>query len=251
MTLAIIKTTGRKVHEIFSAFSLFFQFFGELVSQLLRHGNRVTWRKIIVANLAFAGTIVVPLVLISMLIGMALTVSIHLTLARFNLQQQAMMIIQTTMLRDIAPLPIGFVLCVHCGLNLIEKDHPSLHKSPKVVLWETIIPLFAGINIAALLLYTYIFISFLFSAFITSYFILETNTDEYLLRLSQIINPYEAIESLAKTFVYASTAALVAGYYYYAVASRILPTRQAVSRIITRSLFWLIVLSVTFKLIIP
>ncbi|OGV49185.1 MAG: hypothetical protein A3F46_04460 [Legionellales bacterium RIFCSPHIGHO2_12_FULL_42_9] len=186
-----------------------------------------------------------------MLIGMALTVGIHLTLARFHLQQQAMVIIQTTMLRDIAPLPIGFVLCVHCGLNLIEKNHPSLHQSPKVVLLETIIPLFAGINIAALLLYTYVFISFLFSAYITSYFILETNTDEYLLRLSQIINPDEAIESLVKTVVYATTASLIAGYYYYAVASEVMPTRQAVSRIITRSLFWLIVISVGLKLSIP
>lgn len=250
MALAIFKTTGRKTHELFSSFSFFFQFFGALISQLIRHGNRVRWRKIIVANLHFSASIVIPLVLISMLIGMALAVSIHLTLARFNLQQQAMVIIQSTMLRDIAPLPIGFVLCVHCGLNLIEKDHPSLHLPPKIVLWETIIPLFAGINIAALLLYTYVFSSFLFSAYITSYFILNTNTDEYLLRLSQIINPLEAIESLLKTLIYATTACLVAGYYYYAVASEIIPTRKAVSRIITRGLFWLLVLSVTFKLIV-
>ena len=251
MASAILETTGKKIHKFFGAFTFFFQFFGELVSQFLRHGNRVTWRKIIAANLHFGTTIVIPLILVSMLIGMALTVSIHLTLAHFHLQQKAMVIIQTTMLRDIAPLPIGFVFCVHCGLNLIEEDHPSLHQLPKVVILETIVPLFAGINITALLLYTYVFLSFLFSAYITSYFILETNTNEYLLRLSQIINPYEVIESLVKTVAYASTAALVAAYYYYAVASKVIPTRQAVSRIITRSLFWLIVLSVGFKLSIP
>ncbi len=251
MISTILKKTGKKTYQLVETFFFFFEFLGALISQLLRHGNKVTWRKMIVANLHFGTSIVIPLILISMLIGIALTVSVHLTLARFHLQQQAMVIVQTAMLRDIAPLPIGFVLCVHCGLNLIEKDHPSLHQEPKIILWETIIPLFAGINIAALLLYSYVFTSFLFSAYISSYFILESNTDEYLLNLSQLINPCQAIESIVKTLSYATTACLVAGYYYYAVASEIIPTRKAVSRIITRSLFWLLLLSVALKLFIP
>ena len=251
MFSTIFKNTGKKIEGLFRSFVFFFQFLGELFSQLFSNANKIAWRQIIIANLHAASSIVIPLILISMLIGMALTVSIHLTLARFHLQQQAMIIVQSTMLRDIAPLPIGFVLCVHCGMNLIEKDHPSLHQPPKTVLLETILPLFAGINIAALLLYTYVFVSFLFSAFITSYFILETNTDEYLLRLSQIINPYETLESLGKTFTYATIACLVAGYYYYAVANNLISIRVAVSRIITRSLFWLLLVSVSFKLSIP
>ena len=248
MASTFFKNFDKKTYEFIRPFPFFFQFLGESVSQLLRHGNRVAWRNTIITNLQAGSSLVIPLILISMLIGMALTVSIHFTLARFHLQEQAMVIIQTTMIRDIAPLPIGFILCVHCGLNLIEKDHPSLHQPPKVVLLETIIPLFAGINITALLLYTYVFTSFLCSVFITSYFILETNTDEYLLRLSQSINPLEIIDSLIKTFIYATIASLIAGFYYYAVANNAISTRQAVSRIITRSLFWLIVVSVLFKL---
>lgn len=251
MSAAIFKHTGRKVNEAFDAFVFFFQFLGELTSRVLRHARRIVWAPTIIANLQAGAIIVSPLIILSLLIGMAVTLSIHLTLSRFNLQHQATFILETTLLRDLAPLLIGFVLCVHCGLNLIDKNHPSLHKPPIVVLLETIIPLFAGINICGLILYTYVFTSFILGAFFTSYFILQANTDEYLLRLSEIIEPVDWLASLVKTLVYATIASFIAGYYYYGVASNVITTRQAVSRIITRSLFWLMVISGLFKIIIP
>lgn len=251
MPTAIFKHTGKKAHETFDAIVFFFQFLGELVSRILRHANRIVWGPTIQANLQASAIIVIPLVLLSLLIGMALTLSVHLALSRFNLQHQATFILETTMLRDMAPLMIGFVLCVHSGLNLIDKNHPSLHKPPILVLLETIIPLFVGINLCALLLYTYVFTSFILGAFFTSYFILQANTDEYLLRLTEIIEPIDWLASVVKTLVYATIASFIAGYYYYGVANDVISTRQAVSRVITRSLFWLILISGVFKLIIP
>ena len=243
--------TINEFNQLYFSVTFFFQFLGELISRALRHGNRIVWRKVLIANLYTGASIVIPLVLMSMLIGMAMALSIHITLTRFHVQQQAMLIAQTTMLRDIAPLPIGFVLCVHCGLNLIEKDHPSLHLQPKIVLLETIIPLIAAMNLTALLLYTYVVSSFLLSAFVTSYFILEANTDEYLFQLGGILSPIDLLGSLGKTLFFSTIASLVAGYYYYGVASNVISTRLAVSRVITRSLFWLIVISVSLKLMVP
>lgn len=74
------------------------------------------------------------------------------------------------------------------------------------------------------------------------------STDEYLLRLSEIINPADVITSLIKTILYASIASYTAGYYYYYVTNKVMPVRRAVSRIITRGLFWLVVISVLVKL---
>jgi ABC-type transporter Mla maintaining outer membrane lipid asymmetry permease subunit MlaE len=251
MPRILVKHVGKNVHELHRSVTFFFQFLGELISQVFRHGNKIVWRKTLVANLYTGASIVIPLILISMLIGMAMALSIHITLTRFHVQQQAMIIAQTTMLRDIVPLPIGFVLCVHCGLNLIERDHPSLHKPPKTVLLETIIPLLAGLNLTAMLLYAYVVSSFLLSAFITSYFILQINTDEYLFRLGDILNPLYLLSSLGKTLFFSTIASLIAGYYYYGVASNVISTRLAVSRVITRSLFWIIIISVSLKLVIP
>ncbi len=77
---------------------------------------------------------------------------------------------------------------------------------------------------------------------------LQISTDEYLLRLSEFMNPYDFGYSILKTVFYASIASFTAGYYYYDVANRILPTRRAVSRIITRGLLWLVVGSLILKL---
>ena len=188
-----------------------------------------------------------PLVIITMLMGISLALSIHFILARYNLQNEALFIAQDSMIKDIAPLPIGFVLCVHCGLNLIDKNHPSLHQPPQTVLLETIIPLIVAMNITAILLYTYVCSAFYTSVFLAFNYFLHTNTDEYLIKLSRIINPLDIGLSIGKTMLLATIASFIAGYYYYDVALRVLPTRKAVSRIITRGLFWLVVISVLIK----
>jgi len=248
MATRIFKQTGRKTEQIYHSILIFFQFFGQLIYNLLFNWNAILWQNTVISTLRAGAWIFIPLSILSMLMGMSLTLSIHYILSRFNLQNQAMFIAQNTIITDFSPLPIGFVLCVQCGLNLINSDHPSLHHTPEKVILETIIPLIAGINCTAILLYAYVSFSFFLSIFFTFYYFLQTNTDEYLLRLGSIIRPIDIIISIGKTMIFATIASLTAGYYYYDVAKRVIPTRKAVSRIITRGLFWLIVISVLIKI---
>ena len=251
MPLSLFKHTGKKSSELAESVIFFFQFLGALTDQIMNHWSRVIWHHTVSANLRVGASLVLPLVLISVLIGMAMALGIHVILAPFHLQQEAMIIAQTNLLQDLAPFTIGFVLCVHCGLNLIDTNHPSLNHPPYLVIRETIIPLMVGINITALSLYTYVYAAFILSVYFTSSFIVHTNTSEYLFRLAKIINTHELISSLIKTLGYTTLASLIASYYYYGVAYKIMTTRAAVSRVITRSLFWLIVISVLFKIIVP
>lgn len=247
--LKVLGYTGKKFSEFINSVILFFQFLGELTDHILNNWQQVIWKHTIIANLRLGASILFPIMLISMLIGMGMAISIQLILAPYHLQQEAMVIAETSLLRDFAPFTIGFVLCVHCGLNLIDKDHPSLNKPPHIVLLETIVPLIVGLNFTAISLYTYVFASFLLSVFFISYYVVHTNIAEYLYRLSHIINSYELFNSLLKTLGYTTLASLITGYYYYGVAYKVISTRVAVSRVITRNLFWLVIVSVLLKLV--
>jgi hypothetical protein len=54
--------------------------------------------------------------------------------------------------------------------------------------------------------------------------------------------------SILKTLCYCTIVGLTTGYYYYEVAIHDIAVRRAVSRIITRGLFWILVCSAYFKL---
>ena len=250
MPLIMIRRLNAKAAEFGHSIVFFFQFLGHLFYALTHNFKKVTWGSMMYPTLRSGYLIVFPLMIMSMLIGMSLTLSINHTLARYNLQHEALRIAQTNILRNIAPLPIGFVLCVQGGLNLIDRNHPSLHLPPDKVLWETIIPLIAASGLTGLILYTYVFASFICSIFLTFYYILELNINEYLVRLDNIIDPFELSISLIKTFLYAMIASAITGFYYYDVAIRVIPIRKAVSRTITRGLFWMIVTGVFLNMVI-
>lgn len=251
MAKRILQHTGKKALDLHSSIKLFFLYVGHLFSSLLFRNYLVSWRPTLPAVISAGAFLLIPLLVVSMLIGVSLTLTINYILAPFNLQNQGLFIAQNMIIRDIAPLPIGFIFCVQCGLNLINANHPSLHHAPDKVMLETIIPLVIGVNLTSILLYTYVTAAFFVSVFFTFTTILHMNIDEYILRLSELVAPLDIISSLIKTIIYATIASLIAGYYYYDVAKRILPVRQAVSRIITRGLFWLVVGSVFIKVYFP
>ncbi|KTC69441.1 ABC transporter permease [Legionella birminghamensis] len=240
--------TGKKFFNLQRAITLFFIYLGHLSYIFIFKWQDVRWKHTILNTLHAGSVLVFPLIILSGLIGTSLAYSINYILAPFNLQNQALFIAQSTIIRDMAPLPIGFIFCVQCGLNLINPDHPSLNHTPDRVMLETILPLIVGVNITAMLLYTYISATFFLSVFLTFSYLLHMSTDEYVLRLSEIINPADVITSLVKTILYATIASYTAGYYYYYVTNKVMPVRKAVSRIITRGLFWLVVISVLVKL---
>ena len=146
MPLFIFKHAGKQTTLISRSIIFFFQYLGELTDCIINRWSNVVWHHTVKSNLYVGATIVIPLIIITMLAGMSLAYSIHVVLTPYHIQDKAMIIAQTTLLRDFAPFTIGFVLCVHCGLNLIDKNHPSLNHPPRFVILETIIPLMVGIN---------------------------------------------------------------------------------------------------------
>src|ERR1700733_9949552 len=150
--MIIFKQFGKKTSDLYQSISLFFLFVGHLFYCVLFCARQIIWRHTLITTLWAGARVVLPLIIVSMMIGVSITLSIHYILAPFHLQNHVVFIAQGTMIRDFAPLPIGFILCVHCGLNLIDSDHPSLHHTPQKVILETIIPLMVGISCTALLL---------------------------------------------------------------------------------------------------
>lgn len=241
---------GKRGVDFFWSIRFFFQFLGHLTYTLIYNFRRIAWKHTLAITMGAGSSLVLPLMIVSVLIAIFMALSIHNMLSMYNIQNKALNLIQDAVIRDIAPMPIGFVLCVHCSFNLIDKEHPSLHKSPQIVLRETIIPLIVGINFNAVLLYTYVIFAFFVGTYFTFHTLVHANMDEYLLRLNESIKPSDVLLSVAKTMLLATIASFIAGYYYYDVAIRVLPVRLAVSRIITRGLLWLVVFSVLLKIYI-
>lgn len=222
----------------------FFQYIGFLCYQLFFNWYQFKGWKTFIKCLNMGGKLCIPLILVAMLIGFSLTISINYLLYRYNLQDEVILISQTVLIRDIAPLLIGLVLCVCAGLMLIDSNHPSLHQSAEIVLFETTLPLFVGLNTIALLLYVYIAAAFHLAIGFTLYYFLEGNIVAWLSSVDSLINKSTLFFAMAHTIFYTSLASLIAGFYYYEVSMRDLFTQKAVSNIITRGLFWLVGASV-------
>ncbi len=183
--------------------------------------------------------------------AMSLAVSSFLILNNFHLQDKALGIAQTLLLQDILPLLIGFVLCVQVSLNIINAriKITKLQRTPQEVILEYILPIIIGVNITGLLLYIYLLVAIFMSLFITFYNLLNMNADMYIMELERNATVVSVSYSLVKTLLYCSIVSLTAGYYYYMVATRHVPVRRAVSRILTRGSLWLTISSVYIKLL--
>lgn len=240
--------TGKKTVRLYLSITLFFLYLGYLVEQFITHWRQVAWKRTLTQTMHAGSLMVLPLCLISMLLAISISLSIHYLLMGFKLHNQAMHLVQSMIIRDFAALPIGFVLCVHCGLNLIESRHAPMAGRPQKITLDEIIPLMLGLNVVAVLLYTYVIFSFFVGTFLTSYYFLGTSMQDYWLGLDDSVQVADMIESVCKTIAYASIAGISTGYYYFTISRRHLSLRLGVSRIITRGLFWQIVLSVVFKL---
>jgi len=249
----IFQLLGTKTTNFFDGVFNFFRFLGH-ISYSFASGvasSHKEYRRQIAQTLQYGANIVLPLSLVCMILGLSLALSTHLMLSRFNLQQQAMFIAQNTLIHDIVPILIGFVLCAQTALNLIEEKHPVLKSDKEHIVAELIIPLIIGNAINAILLYTYITTALLVSIFITFHYIVNTNISEYMLRLSDTINYQDILWSIGRTLLDTTVASLTAGYYYYALAERRISMRHGVSRILLRGLFWLIMISGIIKIITP
>lgn len=248
----VFKHLGWHTVKLVNAILLFFIFLGHIchsTKDFLLQRLTISWLNVVKILYYSGARLVMPLAIISALIGMSLSLTTYHIFARLNLQHKALPISQDILTQDILPLLIGFVLCVQASLSVITariKITIQGHTPEEVVL-EYILPIIIGIDITALLLYTYTVIALFISLFFTFHFILNISSAVFLLEIKPTTTLFNLFYSATKTLLYGSIVSLTAGYYYYQVAVSQLSVRKAVSRILTRGSLWLTISSVCWK----
>lgn len=199
----------------------------------------------------YAGGRLVPsLIVICGLIGLSIPKTVYFLLNPFHLQQKMLLITQNLLTHEVLPLFLGFILCIQAALHLINTRLRRINQTPEKVILEHIWPTISGLNITSLLLYIYAISSiFIGSYFISNYFLGFTSY-ELLLHFSSVNTLYDLIYSAFKTLILCIVVSFASGYYYYEAAVKHISLRQAVSRIMTRGTFWLVVVSVYLTYII-
>lgn len=250
----VFKKTGFYVFRFFKSIFFFLSFIGHLAhssKNIITRHLTISWQNV-GKILYYSGvSLVAPLIIVSALMAMSLAVNSFLILNNFNLQDKALPIAQTLLLQDIIPLLIGFVLCVQMSLNIINAriKITKLQRTQQEVILEYILPIIIGVNITGLLLYIYLTSVVFISLYVTFYNLLNMNADMYVMELERNTTIFSFTYSMIKTLLYCSIVSLTAGYYYYMVATRHVPVRRAVSRILTRGSLWLTISSVYIKLL--
>lgn len=229
---------------------LFFRFVGHLCGSLWQafFGRaEIAWYTVAEIMFRSGVKLCLPLIFLSTLLGTSLSLNLNTLLSTYHMDAHALPLALNIMTKDFVPLLIAVVICVQSALELINLEAKRLHHLPHEVVLFHILPTIIGLNLCALVLYVYSLVAYYLSSFAMFHFLLNHSTEEYLLRLSALINENDIGTSLLKTLFYCTVASLTIGYYYYEVAMRELAVRHAVSRIITRGLLWITACSVYFK----
>lgn len=248
----VFRTTGRRFVRSYRSLFFFLSFVGHLghsCKNILTRHLSINWRNIW-KTLYYSGvSIIMPLIIITSLMAMSLGMSGYYILSNFQLQEKAISIIQVLSTQDILPLLIGFVLCVQVSLNIINARIKIKHlqQTPQEVILEYILPIIIGLNLTGLLLHMYLINTIYLSLYVVFHNILRIDSSVYLMEMERTSTLMAFINSFIKTLGYCSIVSFTAGYYYYMVATKHIPLRRAVSRILTRGSFWLTVTSVCIK----
>lgn len=231
---------------------LFFIFLGALCYFSTFKFQKVAWKKGIARALYAGFEMFLPLMVVSFAIGVGLSYGLHQLLSPYRLSVSGVFLAQKVLLRDIAPLPIGFILCIKSALILIDSPLSlELHEHRRdLVLLDIIIPQIVGMNLTGLLLYVYGFTACILSVLMSFMLILNSDLSDYLLRVSSLIEPFELMLSLGKALMFMLIATLISGFYYFELVRRKISLRRAVSKILTRGIFWLSIVAATPHLIL-
>ncbi|KTD52859.1 ABC transporter permease [Legionella quateirensis] len=244
--------TGVHFIRFFKSIFFFLSFIGHLshsIKNIITRHLTISWQNVWKILYYSGVTLVTPLIIICALMTMSLSINSYTILRNFNIQDKALSIAQTLLIQDILPIIIGFVLCVQVSLNIINAriKITKLQRSPQEVILEYILPIIIGVNITGLLLYTYLIIIIFLSMYLTFHNVFNMSNYIFLLDLERTTTLFAFTYSVAKTLLYCSIVSFTAGYYYYMVATRHVPLRKAVSRILTRGSLWLTISSFSIK----
>ena len=229
---------------------LFFVFIGHLLSILkeILLGRLTLSRHHVMLTIYQSGArLVLPLVLISGLLAAAIMINVYHMLSPFYLQDHVLLVTQEILFYSVLPWMLSLVLSTHLSLNLVRARIKGLQRTTEDVTLSDILPFMLGACMNALLLYLYCLNAIMLSLYLCLVHFLKTDMHQYFFHLSHVLTNINLSYSIFKTLFYCAVVSIVVGYYYYVVAERQLLLRVAMSRIMTRSVFWLTAISVYFK----
>ncbi|KTC84510.1 ABC transporter permease [Legionella brunensis] len=237
---------GLHVAKFINSLVLIVRFLGHLFHSLkdvLFGELSISWFNM-VEILYYAGAkLVIPIIVISCLLGMSFAQTTFYLLNPFHLSQKALPIAQNVLTHEVLPLLLGFIMCIQAALHLINTRIKRLGQSPEAIILEHVWPIITGLNITVLLLYIYAVTIIFVSFYISFHYMLNVTNHEFLSHVASSVTIYDLIYSAFKTLILCTIVSLAAGYYYYEAAVRDISLRKAVSRILSRGSFWLVIAS--------
>jgi len=239
----VLRQFGSHIIKFIRAQIFLFQFLGHLsqtLKNMLLGRLQIRWSNLIEVIYFSGARLVIPLVIITALISIALAQTVYVILSPYNLQKQMLPIAQTVLTREILPVFIGFILCIQTALSLINTRAQKEKQSSEGAITEHVLPIIIGITITSLLLYAYSIGVLIMSFYCIFHYKLSLSTYEFIGHLLSETTRYDLIFSAFKTFLLSVIVGIVTGYYYYEAALKNTTLRKAVSRTITRGSFWLI-----------
>lgn len=229
---------------------VFFRFFGNVCCNaydVVRGKIPLTFANLLATTYRSGVSLLVPLVVISFLLGISTALNLYRLLSPFNFQHEIIISSQRVLIYDFLPFLIGLMLSIQMALNLITARIKKLKLHPNEVVNIYIIPIMIAVNFSALFLYIYVINVVFISIYFWMRFLLGVEVYEYFFHIKHAVTSQALLFAFLKVFFYCTLVSLIVGYYYYGVAIGFLSIRRAISRIITRSFFWLALTSVYFE----
>ncbi|GGI80451.1 ABC transporter permease [Legionella impletisoli] len=237
------KEIGHSTIWFVGSIRIFFRFLGHFFSSFfhcLTGPQSIGWSNFISTLYQSGAHLLLPIVIISGLLGVSISLSLFSILNEIGRGSNALPISQNIAINNLAPLLIGIMLSIQSSLNLINANIHKLHHTPDEVMCEFIIPISISLFVNGLSLYIYSLLTFLVTIYSTFQYIINMDTRDTLLHLASIVSIYDIIYSIFKLFIFCCIITLVLGYYYYEISIRKISLRTAVSRVMTRCLFFII-----------
>nr|HAT8713694.1 ABC transporter permease [Legionella jordanis] len=243
----VFRRLGLHIVKFLHSQVLVFRFFGHLFHSLkdvLFGELSITWNNMVEIMYYSGARLVIPLMLLCALIGLSVSQTTYYLLAPFHLHHKALPVAQNVITHEVLPLILGFILCVQAALHLINTRLRRHRQTPEEVILDHVWPIITGMNVTSLLLYTYAITIILLSFYLSFHHVLGFSIHEFLLHATSSTTIFDLMYCAFKTLILCLVVSFTAGYYYYEAAIRQLSLRKAVSRILTRGSFWLVIASV-------
>jgi ABC-type transporter Mla maintaining outer membrane lipid asymmetry permease subunit MlaE len=242
----IFRYFGMYVATLVYSTILVFRFLGHLFYSfinIISGKSSVAWSNTVDFMYYAGARPVTSLFFICLLVGISVSQAVYFFLQPFHLHQKVLPLVQNILTHEILPIIIGFILCIQMALHLISTRLEHYDKNPEEFILSHVWPIIIGMNLTSLLLYVYLVTSIFLGFYISFHFLFGYTTNEFLFYILNATTAFDLTYSVVKTLILCIIIGFSASYYYYEATIRKTNLRKAISRVLTRSSFWLIISS--------